>query len=227
MASGRSRHPNKWPQILALAGSGRERGCGYPRAASAQCQSRATFPKATDRPVWRAPDHCDKLRCYFKPIREFTPNADHRAHKGLNNCIEGSHKPTRRREKVMGRFKSPDRHRGFSPLTIRQTRSSAPEVIGSPHSLTAPLRPTLSTSGIPMQRKWPIENPGALLSIARQRVAMPSDLLACHIPDATCCVITCLTIDCRHVSGQCPREPNIRRIECPIRHRPPITRASC
>ena len=48
----------------------------------------------------------DKLRSYIKPIRQLAPNADHRAHKGLNNRIEGSHRPTRRREKVMGRFKS-------------------------------------------------------------------------------------------------------------------------
>lgn len=48
----------------------------------------------------------DNLRCYFKPIRELAPNADHRAHKVLNNRIEGSHRPTRRREKVTGRFKS-------------------------------------------------------------------------------------------------------------------------
>ncbi len=32
--------------------------------------------------------------------------ADHRAYKGLNNRIEGSHRPTRRREKIMGCFKS-------------------------------------------------------------------------------------------------------------------------
>jgi putative transposase len=48
----------------------------------------------------------DKLRSYFKPIRDLAPNADHRAHKGLNNRIEGSHRPTRKREKIMGRFKS-------------------------------------------------------------------------------------------------------------------------
>ena len=48
----------------------------------------------------------DKLRSYIKPIRQLMLNADHRAHKGLNNRIEGSHRPTRRREKVMGRFKS-------------------------------------------------------------------------------------------------------------------------
>ena len=49
----------------------------------------------------------DKLRSYGKPIARLAPQADHRAHKGLNNRIEGSHRPTRRREKIMGRFKSP------------------------------------------------------------------------------------------------------------------------
>ncbi len=48
----------------------------------------------------------DKLRSYIKPIRTLVPEADHRAHKGLHNRIEGSHRPTRKREKVMGRFKS-------------------------------------------------------------------------------------------------------------------------
>ena len=45
----------------------------------------------------------DKLRSYFNPIREPAPNADHRTHRGLNNRIEGSHRPTRRRENVKGR----------------------------------------------------------------------------------------------------------------------------
>lgn len=48
----------------------------------------------------------DKLRIYIKPIRALAPDADHRAHKGINNAIEGSHRPTRKREKVFGRFKS-------------------------------------------------------------------------------------------------------------------------
>ena len=48
----------------------------------------------------------DKLRSYIKPIARQASGADHRAHKGLNNRIEGSHRPTRRREKIMGRFKS-------------------------------------------------------------------------------------------------------------------------
>ncbi|WP_294611901.1 IS6 family transposase [uncultured Roseovarius sp.] len=55
----------------------------------------------------------DKLRSYIKPIRDLAPRADHRAHKGLNNRIEGSHRPTRKREKLMGRFKSPRQAQRF------------------------------------------------------------------------------------------------------------------
>jgi len=55
----------------------------------------------------------DKLRSYTKPIARLAPGADHRAHKGLNNRIEGSHRPTRRREKIMGRFKSPRQAQRF------------------------------------------------------------------------------------------------------------------
>ena len=55
----------------------------------------------------------DKLRSYIKPIRQLAPEADHRAHKGINNRIEGSHRPTRKREKLMGRFKSPKQVQRF------------------------------------------------------------------------------------------------------------------
>jgi hypothetical protein len=48
----------------------------------------------------------EQLRSYFKPIKTLAPDADHRAHKRLNNAIEGSHRPTRKREKIFGRFKS-------------------------------------------------------------------------------------------------------------------------
>ncbi|WP_392337025.1 IS6 family transposase [Loktanella salsilacus] len=48
----------------------------------------------------------DKLRSYVKPIKTLAADADHRAHKGLNNAIEGSHRPTRKREKIFSRFKS-------------------------------------------------------------------------------------------------------------------------
>ena len=55
----------------------------------------------------------DKLRSYIKPIARLASQANHRAHKGLNNRIEGSHRPTRRREKTMGRFKSPRQAQRF------------------------------------------------------------------------------------------------------------------
>jgi putative transposase len=48
----------------------------------------------------------DKLRSYIQPISKLALGADHRAHKGLNNAIEVSHRPTRKREKIFGRFKS-------------------------------------------------------------------------------------------------------------------------
>lgn len=47
----------------------------------------------------------DKLRSYGVAVRDLCPSVDHRSHKGLNNRSEASHRHTRRREKIMGRFK--------------------------------------------------------------------------------------------------------------------------
>jgi putative transposase len=55
----------------------------------------------------------DKLRSYSKPVQALAPDTDHRAHKGLNNRIENSHRPTRKREKIMGGFKSPRQAQRF------------------------------------------------------------------------------------------------------------------
>jgi len=55
----------------------------------------------------------DKLGSYVKPIQTIAPNADHRAHKGLNNRIENSHCLSRKREKIMGWFKSPRQAQRF------------------------------------------------------------------------------------------------------------------
>lgn len=49
----------------------------------------------------------DKLRSYPAAKREIMPGVEHRSHKGLNNRAENSHQPTRRRERIMKRFKSP------------------------------------------------------------------------------------------------------------------------
>ena len=49
----------------------------------------------------------DKLQSYGAAKREIAPGIEQRQHKGLNNRSEASHRHTRRREKIMGRFKSP------------------------------------------------------------------------------------------------------------------------
>jgi putative transposase len=48
----------------------------------------------------------DKLASYAAAKREAMPGVEHRQHKGLNNRAENSHQPTRRRERIMKRFKS-------------------------------------------------------------------------------------------------------------------------
>jgi putative transposase len=55
----------------------------------------------------------DKLGSYGAALRKLAPGIDHRAHKGLNNRAGISHRPTRRREKIMGRFKSPRQAQRF------------------------------------------------------------------------------------------------------------------
>jgi putative transposase len=97
---------------------GRNIGCGVP---STRKGTSATFSckrdenaKAAKRFLQRLINQfgeprvviTDKLRTYVKPIKTLAPDADHRAHKGLNNAIEGLSRPTRKREKIFGRFKS-------------------------------------------------------------------------------------------------------------------------
>jgi putative transposase len=48
----------------------------------------------------------DKLASYGAAKRAVMPSVEHRQHKGLNNRAENSHQPTRRRERIMKRFKS-------------------------------------------------------------------------------------------------------------------------
>ncbi len=48
----------------------------------------------------------DKLRSYGTAKREIMPGVERRSHEGLNNRAENSHQPTRRRERIMKRFKS-------------------------------------------------------------------------------------------------------------------------
>jgi putative transposase len=47
--------------------------------------------------LWRA----------VKPLCHMMPYSHHRSHKGLNNRAENAHQPTRRKEKCLIKFKSP------------------------------------------------------------------------------------------------------------------------
>jgi putative transposase len=48
----------------------------------------------------------DKLRSYGAASAKMGFCVEHRQHRGLNNRAENSHQPTRRRERIMKRFKS-------------------------------------------------------------------------------------------------------------------------
>src|SRR5437667_1181591 len=55
----------------------------------------------------------DKLASYPPAIRRALPNSEHRRHKGLNNRAENSHLPTRKRERILQRFKSAEHAQRF------------------------------------------------------------------------------------------------------------------
>jgi putative transposase len=55
----------------------------------------------------------DKLASYGAAKREIMPGVEHRQHRGLNNRAENSHQPTRRRERIMKRFKSAEQAQRF------------------------------------------------------------------------------------------------------------------
>jgi putative transposase len=55
----------------------------------------------------------DKLRSYGVARRQLLPKVEHRQSRYLNNRAENSHRPTRRRERQMQRFKSPGQAQRF------------------------------------------------------------------------------------------------------------------
>jgi len=55
----------------------------------------------------------DKLTSYPPAIRRVLTTAEHRRHKRLNNRAENSHLPTRKRERVLQRFKSAEHAQRF------------------------------------------------------------------------------------------------------------------
>jgi putative transposase len=55
----------------------------------------------------------DGLRSYGAAHRDVLPEVKHRTSRYLNNRAENSHRPTRRRERQMRRFKSPEQAQRF------------------------------------------------------------------------------------------------------------------
>ena len=55
----------------------------------------------------------DGLKSYGVAHRELMPDVRHRSSRYMNNRAENSHRPTRRRERQMQRFKSPEQAQEF------------------------------------------------------------------------------------------------------------------
>ncbi len=54
-----------------------------------------------------------RSKCECPAIRRLLPNTEHRRQKRLNNQAENSHRPVRKRERVMQRSKSPEQAQQF------------------------------------------------------------------------------------------------------------------
>ena len=78
----------------------------------------------------------DKLRSYGAARAKMGLQVEHRQHKGLNNRAENSHQPTRRRERIMKRFKSARQAQRFLRFTIK-SRTSSTSLIPNPSLLTS------------------------------------------------------------------------------------------
>lgn len=89
----------------------------------------------------------DQLRSYLKPVRDIVSGTDHRTRKGMNNRIEGSYRPTRRPEKIMGRFNLPRQAQRF--LAAHDQINT----VFRPLPRTVMPEPMLSTSGAAMRSK--------------------------------------------------------------------------
>jgi putative transposase len=55
----------------------------------------------------------DKLASYPPALKRILPHTEHRRHNGLNNRAEHSHRPVRKRERALQRFKSPEHAQRF------------------------------------------------------------------------------------------------------------------
>ena len=79
----------------------------------------------------------DKLRSYGAARAKMGLQVEHRQHKGLNNRAENSHQPTRRRERIMKRFKSARQAQRFLTVHDQVSRTSSTSLIPNPSLLTS------------------------------------------------------------------------------------------
>jgi len=78
----------------------------------------------------------DKLRSYGAARAKMGLQVEHRQHKGLNNRAENSHQPTRRRERIMKRFKSARQAQRFL-MVHDQVANLSTSLIPNPSLLTS------------------------------------------------------------------------------------------
>jgi putative transposase len=77
-------------------------------------QAATRFFRKLFKGVWPTASCCHgQTPKLWAALKNLAPRIEHLSHKGLNNRSEGSHRPTRRREKIMGRFKSPRQAQRF------------------------------------------------------------------------------------------------------------------
>jgi hypothetical protein len=133
---------------------------------------------------------------------------EHPQHKGLNNRAQNSHQPTRRRERILRRFKWADRHNCFCQSTIRSPiflrfpiRSRQPPrnvalcaTAPSRFGATSPRQPSRSEHG----------NAPRLITLAHRRFNLTVPYA--HMPMSNAAptsvsIIAPITRTCRSVNG--------------------------
>jgi putative transposase len=116
VAHGRGVHPDPERATLSLArrGSGWRRA-RHPRSAAAGWQNRQTLLRRPLKGLQYVPRVIvtDKLRSYGVAQSQLLPKVEHRRSRYLNNRAQNSHRPTRRCERRMQRFKSPEQAQDF------------------------------------------------------------------------------------------------------------------
>ena len=182
---------------LSSASPGRSIGSGVPSTRTASFLMFSSRAGATRRPPnacsasssksGSSPscaDHPDKLKSYAAAKRGIMPGVEHRQHKGLKNRAENSHQPTRRRERIMKRFKSPRHVQRFlsahdqlanifpAAETTRPPRTCSAAPRPSPPGPTSPASPWLHNHAY---RRASL-NPSRFPSICR-----------CQVDGAPCC----------------------------------------